>query len=149
MTLRRIWSPTSSDSNRNWPCFASAPRIEAVPTGADPRRTAQPVVADASTIVVGLYVIRGGAAGRSTNGQGRRHHIDSSGWRRQPPSAASPRAPGVFTEYFNLRNLAAERRRVARWLVVVDVLMGVALGVDAIMLSKWPLTAVLTMALGS
>ncbi len=54
----------------------------------------------------------------------------------------------VFTEYFNLRNLAAERRRVARGLVVVDVLMGVALGVDAIMLSKWPLTAVLIMALG-
>lgn len=54
----------------------------------------------------------------------------------------------VFTEYFNLRNLTAERRRVARGLVIVDVLMGVALGVDAVMLSKWPLTAVLTMALG-
>lgn len=54
----------------------------------------------------------------------------------------------VFTEYFNVRNLAAERRRVARGLVVVDVLMGVALGVDAVMLAKWPLTAVLTMALG-
>ena len=54
----------------------------------------------------------------------------------------------VFTEYFNWRNLAAERRRVARALVVVDVLMGVALVVDAVVLAVWPLSAVLTMALG-
>jgi hypothetical protein len=54
----------------------------------------------------------------------------------------------VFTEYFNWRNLGTERRRVARALVVVDVLMGVALGVDAILLARWPLTAMLTLAFG-
>jgi hypothetical protein len=54
----------------------------------------------------------------------------------------------VFTEYLNRRNLPAERRRVARALVVVDVLMGSALVVDAVMLTAWPLTAVLTIALG-
>ena len=54
----------------------------------------------------------------------------------------------VFTEYLNRRNLLTERRRVARALVVVDVLMGSALVVDAFMLTAWPLTAVLTIALG-
>ena len=54
----------------------------------------------------------------------------------------------VFTEYLNRRNLPTERRRVARALVVVDVLMGSALVVDAVMLAAWPLTAVLTIALG-
>ncbi|HET7217232.1 MAG TPA: serine/threonine-protein kinase [Vicinamibacterales bacterium] len=54
----------------------------------------------------------------------------------------------VFTEYLNRRNLPAERRRVARALVLVDVLIGAALVADAIMLARWPLTAVLTMALG-
>ena len=42
----------------------------------------------------------------------------------------------VFTEYFNRRNLPTERRRVARALVVVDVLMGSALVVDAFMLGR-------------
>ena len=54
----------------------------------------------------------------------------------------------VFTEYFNRPNLPAERRRVARALIIVDILMGAALVGDAIMLARWPLTAVLTMALG-
>jgi hypothetical protein len=54
----------------------------------------------------------------------------------------------VFTEYLNRRNLPTERRRVARALVVVDVLMGAALVGDAVMLAAWPLTAVLTIALG-
>jgi len=54
----------------------------------------------------------------------------------------------VFTEYFNRRHLATERHRVARTLVVVDVLMGSALVGDAVMLAAWPLTAVLTIALG-
>ena len=54
----------------------------------------------------------------------------------------------MFTEYFDRRNLAAERRRAARALLILDVLIGSALGVDAIMLARWPLTAVLTIALG-
>ena len=54
----------------------------------------------------------------------------------------------VFTEYVNRQNLPAERRRLALVLVVVDVLMGSALVGDAFMLARWPLTAVLTMALG-
>jgi eukaryotic-like serine/threonine-protein kinase len=54
----------------------------------------------------------------------------------------------VFTEYVNRQNLPSERRRVALALIVVDVLMGCALVADAFMLARWPLTAVLTMALG-
>jgi hypothetical protein len=54
----------------------------------------------------------------------------------------------VFTQYVNRPNLATEQRRTARALLVVDLLMGSALAVDAIMLAAWPLTAVLTLALG-
>ena len=54
----------------------------------------------------------------------------------------------VFTQYFNWLNLVAQHRRVARALLVVDVLMGSALVVDAAMLVVWPLTAMLTVALG-
>lgn len=54
----------------------------------------------------------------------------------------------VFTERINRRNLASERRRAASALMIVDVLMAVALVADATMLAAWPLTAVLTMALG-
>ena len=54
----------------------------------------------------------------------------------------------MFTEYFDRWGLAAEHRRAARALLIVDVLIGCALGVDAIMLARWPLTAVLTIALG-
>ena len=54
----------------------------------------------------------------------------------------------VFTEHFNRRNLAAERRRAAAALMIVDVLMALALVADATMLVAWPLTAVLTMGLG-
>jgi hypothetical protein len=54
----------------------------------------------------------------------------------------------LFTQYFNWLNLAAQHRRVARALLVVDVLVGSALVVDAVMLVAWPLTATLTVALG-
>ena len=54
----------------------------------------------------------------------------------------------VFIEYFARPQLPAERRRIARALLIVDVLMGSALVVDAVRLAAWPLTAVLTMALG-
>jgi hypothetical protein len=54
----------------------------------------------------------------------------------------------VFTEQINRRNLIAERRRASAALLTVDVLMAVALVVDATMLAAWPLTAVLTMGLG-
>jgi len=54
----------------------------------------------------------------------------------------------VFTEHFNRRNLAAERRRATPALMIVDVLIALALVADATMLVAWPLTAVLTMALG-
>ena len=54
----------------------------------------------------------------------------------------------VFTEYFDRQSLPFERRRTARMLLTVDVAMGVALAVDAIVLAAWPLTAVLIMALG-
>jgi serine/threonine protein kinase len=53
----------------------------------------------------------------------------------------------IFTERINRRNLGSERRRAAPALMIVDVLMAIALGVDATMLAAWPLTAVLTMAL--
>jgi hypothetical protein len=54
----------------------------------------------------------------------------------------------VFTERINSRNFAAERRRAASALMIVDVLIAAALVADATMLAAWPLTAVLTMALG-
>ena len=54
----------------------------------------------------------------------------------------------VFTEYFNRRNLALERRRITRALLVADLLIAVALGIDAMMLRAWPLTAMLILALG-
>ena len=54
----------------------------------------------------------------------------------------------VFTELVNERNLAVERRRTARAQLVVDLFMACALIVDAVMLISWPLTAVLTIALG-
>jgi serine/threonine protein kinase len=54
----------------------------------------------------------------------------------------------VFTQYFNWPNLAAQHRRVSRALLVLDVLMGSGLVVDAVMLVVWPLTAMLTVALG-
>jgi tRNA A-37 threonylcarbamoyl transferase component Bud32 len=54
----------------------------------------------------------------------------------------------VFTERINQRNFAAERRKAASALMIVDVLIAVALVADATMLAAWPLTAVLTMALG-
>jgi serine/threonine protein kinase len=54
----------------------------------------------------------------------------------------------VFTEYFNRQNLTVERRRAARALLVADLAIAGALGVDAVILRVWPLTAVLTMALG-
>jgi serine/threonine protein kinase len=58
------------------------------------------------------------------------------------------RAHLLFTEYFNRANLAVERRRTMRTLLIADLLVAVALGVDAIMMRTWPLTVVLTMALG-
>jgi serine/threonine protein kinase len=58
------------------------------------------------------------------------------------------RAHLVFTEFFNRANLAAERHRTTRSLVIADLLVAVALGVDAVMMRAFPLTAVLTMALG-
>jgi predicted Ser/Thr protein kinase len=54
----------------------------------------------------------------------------------------------VFTEQINRRNLGAERRRAAPALIVMDVLMAIALVVDATKLAAWPLTELLTMALG-
>jgi hypothetical protein len=54
----------------------------------------------------------------------------------------------VFTEQINRRHLGAERRRAAPALTVVDVLIALALVADATMLTMWPLTAMLTMALG-
>jgi len=54
----------------------------------------------------------------------------------------------VFTQYFNWPNLTAQHRRVARALMVLDVLMGSALVVDAVMLMVWPLTAMLIVVLG-
>ena len=41
-----------------------------------------------------------------------------------------------------------QHRRAARTLLMVDVAMGAALVVDAIMVARWPLTAVMIMALG-
>jgi serine/threonine protein kinase len=57
------------------------------------------------------------------------------------------RAHLVFTEFFNRQNLSAERHRTGRALLLADLLMAVALGVDAIVVRVWPLTAVMTMAL--
>jgi hypothetical protein len=54
----------------------------------------------------------------------------------------------VFTEQINRRHLGAERRRTASALVIVDVLIALALVADATTLTVWPLTAMLTMALG-
>jgi len=54
----------------------------------------------------------------------------------------------LFTEHINRRNLGAERRRARPALLIVDVFIALALGADAAMLAAWPLTAVLTMALG-
>jgi serine/threonine protein kinase len=54
----------------------------------------------------------------------------------------------VFTEQINRKNLLSERRRASRALVIVDVLIAVALAADGVMLTTWPLTAVLTMGLG-
>jgi serine/threonine protein kinase len=54
----------------------------------------------------------------------------------------------VFTQYFDWLNLPAENRRTRRALLVVDVFIGSALVVDAVMLARWPLTAVFTLALG-
>ena len=54
----------------------------------------------------------------------------------------------IFTERINRRNLRAERRRAAPALAVLDVLMALALVADATRLMIWPLTAMLTMALG-
>lgn len=54
----------------------------------------------------------------------------------------------VFTQYFNWPNLTAQHRRVARALMVLDVLMGSALVVDAVMLVVWPLTAMFIVVLG-
>jgi hypothetical protein len=54
----------------------------------------------------------------------------------------------VFTEQINRRNLLRERRRAASALLIVDVLIAAALVADATMLAAWPLTSVLTMALG-
>jgi hypothetical protein len=53
----------------------------------------------------------------------------------------------VFTERVNRRSLPNERRRAAKALVIVDVLIAVVLVADGTMLAAWPLTAVLTMAL--
>lgn len=55
----------------------------------------------------------------------------------------------VFTERINRRNLAVERRRAARALMAVDLLIAGALVADAAMLAPWPLTAVLTAGLGA
>jgi hypothetical protein len=54
----------------------------------------------------------------------------------------------VFTESVNRPHLARERRRTARALLAVDLLVAVALGIDAVMIRPWPLTAVLTLSLG-
>ena len=54
----------------------------------------------------------------------------------------------VFTQYFDWRNLPAEHRRARRALLLVDVLIGSTLVVDAILLARWPLTAVFTLATG-
>ena len=54
----------------------------------------------------------------------------------------------LFTEYFNRANLTVERRRTMRTLVIADLLVAVALSVEAIMMRSRPFTAVLTMALG-
>ncbi len=54
----------------------------------------------------------------------------------------------VFTEQVNRRHLLGERRRAATALLIVDLLIGGVLVADAAMLSAWPLSAVLTMALG-
>jgi len=54
----------------------------------------------------------------------------------------------VFTERMNRRHLGAERRRATPALMVVDVLIALTLVADATVLTMWPLTAMLTMALG-
>jgi hypothetical protein len=54
----------------------------------------------------------------------------------------------VFTERMNRRELVREHRRATNVLMTVDILMAAALVVDATMLAAWPLTSVLTMALG-
>jgi hypothetical protein len=54
----------------------------------------------------------------------------------------------VFTERVNRRHLAQERRRAASALLIVDLLIAAALVADATLLVAWPLTSVLTMALG-
>jgi eukaryotic-like serine/threonine-protein kinase len=54
----------------------------------------------------------------------------------------------IFTELINRRSLGMERRRAGGALMVVDVLMALALVADATKLTTWPLTAMLTMALG-
>jgi hypothetical protein len=54
----------------------------------------------------------------------------------------------VFTERVNRRELVREHRRSVNVLLTVDLLMAAALVADATMLAAWPLTLVLTMALG-
>jgi serine/threonine protein kinase len=54
----------------------------------------------------------------------------------------------LFTQYFDYVNLVSEHRRAKRALLIVDVFIGSALVIDAVMLARWPLTAVFTMALG-
>jgi hypothetical protein len=54
----------------------------------------------------------------------------------------------VFTEQINRKNLASERRRASTALMIVDVLFALVLVADGTMLAAWPLTAMLTMALG-
>ena len=54
----------------------------------------------------------------------------------------------VFTEQINRKNLSSERRRAAPAMMIVDVLMAMVLVADGAMLAAWPLTAMLTMALG-
>jgi predicted Ser/Thr protein kinase len=54
----------------------------------------------------------------------------------------------MFTEYFNRQNLGLERRRIMRALLVADLSIAVALGIDAMMLRAWPLTAMLILAIG-
>jgi hypothetical protein len=55
----------------------------------------------------------------------------------------------LFTERMNRSNLAGERRRVARTITFVDVLLGAALVADATLVAPGgPVAAVLTMSLG-
>jgi hypothetical protein len=54
----------------------------------------------------------------------------------------------LFTERINRRELVREHHRATKVLLTVDILMAAALVADATMLAAWPLTSVLTMALG-